>query len=586
MFFLIDTYKRINFVFNKTFKSYIPLLFLFILLTFLELLSIGLVVPYVNLILNPESLFSSKSFAVIKDFITINKSLDLQNLIIPFSFLFGIIFLFKTIFIIFVRTQIQKFSLVNQKNLQIELMQAYQNMEYVEFSKKKQSEYIRNIRELSANSRDCLEMGLRVLSEFIIILAIVIFLIFIDPVPLIIISLIILLSILTYNFFLKPMAVKWGKEKTDATKIIYQSVDDSFRGFKSIQSLKKQNFFSEFLKRGVNKIFKNDLKSSIIISSPRYFLELTLVIFLVCYLSLNILIKGPDNNILTTLIIFAVAGLRILPSAAIISNGILTIGYCNEPLKIIYSDLQKYKNKKNLLEKQFFKNQINFMSAIELKNVSFNYDNSSKKILDDVNFTLKKNDFIGLVGNTGSGKTTFVDILLGFLKPTKGKILVDTKEKDARTLNYFLNIGYLPQENFIINDTLVTNITLNYKKEEIDKKKIQDILNSLELNNFVNTLPQNIDTLIGENGVKLSGGQRQKVCLARLLYYNKEILILDEATNALDKVSEMNVIKLLRSLKNKTIIMISHDFENLRFCNKLYKLSNGKVQQIGNSNEI
>ena len=226
------------------------------------------------------------------------------------------------------------------------------------------------------------------------------------------------------------------------------------------------------------------------------------------------------------------------------------------------------------------------MSAIELKNVSFNYDNSSKKILDDVNFTLKKNDFIGLVGNTGSGKTTFVDILLGFLKPTKGKILVDTKEKDARTLNYFLNIGYLPQENFIINDTLVTNITLNYKKEEIDKKKIQDILNSLELNNFVNTLPQNIDTLIGENGVKLSGGQRQKVCLARLLYYNKEILILDEATNALDKVSEMNVIKLLRSLKNKTIIMISHDFENLKFCNKLYKLSNGKVQQIGNSNEI
>ena len=143
----------------------------------------------------------------------------------------------------------------------------------------------------------------------------------------------------------------------------------------------------------------------------------------------------------------------------------------------------------------------------------------------------------------------------------------------------------MPQENFIINDTLVTNITLNYKKEEIDKK-IQDILNSLELNNFVNTLPQNIDTLIGENGVKLSGGQRQKVCLARLLYYNKEILILDEATNALDKVSEMNVIKLLRSLKNKTIIMISHDFENLKFCNKLYKLSNGKVQQIGNSNEI
>ena len=204
MFFLIDTYKKVNFVFNKTYVSYIPLLLLFILLTLLELLSIGLIIPYINLIFNPEVLIK---YDFIKNLGIIDSHLDIKNLIIPFSFVFGIIFLFKTFFIIFVRAQIQKFSLGNQKKLQIELMQTYQNMKYVDFRKKKQSEYIRNIRELSANSMTCLEMGLRITSELIVILAIITFLLFIEPIPLIIISVLIFLSILMYNFYLKQYKI-------------------------------------------------------------------------------------------------------------------------------------------------------------------------------------------------------------------------------------------------------------------------------------------------------------------------------------------------------------------------------------------
>ena len=241
-------------------------------------------------------------------------------------------------------------------------------------------------------------------------------------------------------------------------------------------------------------------------------------------------------------------------------------------------------NKTN--DTKFTTNFSDSSSGLIVQGIGKSFD--KRPVVRDVSLRVSRGESVGILGPNGAGKTTCFYMITGQIPADRGRILLDGE--DVTDLPMYrrarLGIGYLPQENFIINDTLVTNITLNYKKEEIDKKKIQDILNSLELNNFVNTLPQNIDTLIGENGVKLSGGQRQKVCLARLLYYNKEILILDEATNALDKVSEMNVIKLLRSLKNKTIIMISHDFENLKFCNKLYKLSNGKVQQIGNSNEI
>ena len=455
-------------------------------------------------------------------------------------------------------------------------------MKYDDFRKKKQSEYIRNIRELSANSMTCLEMGLRVTSELIVILAIITFLLFIEPIPLIIISVLIFLSILMYNFYLKPMAVRWGKEKTDATKLIYQSVDDSFKGFKSIQSLGKQNFFSEFLKKGAKQIFKNDLKSSIIISSPRYFLELVLVFFLVAYLSFSIFTKGIDYNVFPALVVFALAGLRILPSAAIISNGILLIGYCNEALSIIYDDIKKYKREINhsFLKEKLIKNKLDSYDCIELEKVSFSYNNSKNKILDKVDFKLNKNEFVGVIGNTGSGKTTFIDILLGFLKPTEGQVLINKKSQDTSLLVYLGKVGYLPQENFIINDSIEANICLNYDKNEINKKKIEEILRLLKLDNFIKKLPQNTATLIGEHGIKLSGGQRQKICLARLLYHDKEILILDEATNALDKDAEKDVIQLIQSLKNKTIIMISHDYENLKFCDKLYRINDGKVEKV------
>ena len=336
MYFLINIYKKVNFVFNKKYSSYIPFLLLFILLTLLEVLSIGLIIPYMNLIFNPDILMESN---FLKNNLNLNKDFNPRSLIIPFSVVFIVVFIFKIFYNICKSIDTKVFfgnrKPPNRINANIS--------KYGLCRFNKQSEYIRNIREFSANCMTCLEMGLRVTSEFIIILAIVFFLLFLEPIPLISVGSIILISILMYNFYLKPLAVKWGKEKTEATKLIYQSVDDSFKGFKSINSLGKQNFFSEFLKRGTDSVFKNDLKSSVISSSPRYFLELVLVIFIISYLCINIINRGIDYNSFPIVAIFALAGLRILPSAAIISNGILMISYCNEALNVIYSDLRRYK---------------------------------------------------------------------------------------------------------------------------------------------------------------------------------------------------------------------------------------------------
>ena len=175
-----------------------------------------------------------------------------------------------------------------------------------------------------------------------------------------------------------------------------------------------------------------------------------------------------------------------------------------------------------------------------------------------------------------------LDLFLGLLKPTEGDILVNDKKVTGIPISNLINIGYLPQENFIINDTIISNISLSYENESINLKKIENILIQLDLKNFINKLPNGINSIIGEKGLKLSGGQRQKICLARLLYHNKKIMILDEATNALDKESEKKVIEVLKNLKDKTIILISHDHNNLRFCDKIFKINNNKITILNN----
>ena len=567
--------KKINYVFDLKYFSYLPIIFSFLILTILEIFSLGLIIPYMNLIFKPE---------VFSNFQLINKisfldGKDNQELILYFSFLFIVVFAINTFLVIFVRAFIKKFSLLRYKILQINLMNVYQNMSYEDYNKKKHSEYVRNIREMSSYSMICLESSLRVLSEIIILLSIVIFLIFIEPIPLLTISLVMISFLSFYNFYLKPKTVLWGRKKAEATKTIYQSIDESFKGFKEIKTLRKQQFFSTFLKKGTEIVFKNDLKSSIIMASPRYILELIIVIFIISILGLSVFFNGLNFDFFPIIAIFALAGLRILPSIALISNDILQVGFYLEGLKTIYNDLKTLRKKNT--EREFKQKYLDF-EKIELKNISFSYQGISTKVLDSVDLKIENNQFVGIVGNTGSGKTTLLDLFLGLLKPTEGDILVNDKKVTGIPISNLINIGYLPQENFIINDTIISNISLSYENESINLKKIENILIQLDLKNFINKLPNGINSIIGEKGLKLSGGQRQKICLARLLYHNKKIMILDEATNALDKESEKKVIEVLKNLKDKTIILISHDHNNLRFCDKIFKINNNKITILNN----
>ena len=355
-------------------------------------------------------------------------------------------------------------------------------------------------------------------------------------------------------------------------------MDESFKGFKEIKILGKLNFFKEFLRRGVDLVFKNDFKSSVIISSPRYFLELVIVIFIVLFLSTQIFFGANENDILPIIGVFAVAGLRIMPSTSIILNSILMIGYSQESLKIIYDDLKKLKIDHSNKNKNFSK--ISSFQNIEFKNVNFSYPNAKNFVLTDINLKINKDECIGLIGDTGSGKTTFVDIILGFLSPSEGKILINEKEIKLKSSDWSNQISYLPQDHLIINDTLEKNITLSFDKN-INKVKLNNAINQSDLTKLIQELSDGVKTKIGEGGVRLSGGQYKKICLARLFYHEKQILILDEATNSLDKISEEKVMNNINVFKGKkTIILISHNHNTLKNCDRIFRVSNRNISDF------
>jgi ABC-type bacteriocin/lantibiotic exporter with double-glycine peptidase domain len=263
-----------------------------------------------------------------------------------------------------------------------------------------------------------------------------------------------------------------------------------------------------------------------------------------------------------------------MPSLNKIITALNSVKFTMPSLQNIYKDLTDTNEKKNTANEI---NELIFLNNnIQLKNVTFQYKNFKKKILENVNLEIVKNSFIGIKGPSGSGKTTLIDIITGLLKPTSGQILID----GVNSSNLYLNkiIGYMGQETFLFNDKLIKNIALGVEENKINLEKINQTLNLAKLDDFTFNLPEKLDFIIGENGINISGGEKQRIGIARLLYFDYPVIIFDEATSALDSNNEGRILETIYSLKgHKTIILISHKIENLKKCDNIYEIKEGKI---------
>jgi ATP-binding cassette, subfamily B, bacterial PglK len=364
---------------------------------------------------------------------------------------------------------------------------------------------------------------------------------------------------------------------------------------KKVSTLQKSFYIIDFIKlSGLEKYFINSFKKETTISShsnmkmsfiselPRNLLELIIVIigslilfFLYYYFSLS------KQIVLSTLGLFIVAMFRILPSVNRILYALNNIKYYYPTTDIIYEEIKNIdlNNKKIISE---VSSKIEFQDKIELKNISFEYLENKEKILHNLNFTIKKNQIIGILGKNGSGKSTFLNIFVGLLSPNEGGLFIDDKNVHQTKSQYQKLLGYVPQKTLLTDDTVRKNITFDFTDSKFDKKMYSDAVSKSELGEIIENLAEKDNTLLGERGTKLSGGQQQRVSIARAMYRDPEIIILDEATSALDEETEKKIImNLVSKLKGKkTILIVSHNKDLFKFCDHVYELKDKKFDQI------
>jgi|TARA_B100000767_G_C19778123_1_gene543942 ATP-binding cassette, subfamily B, bacterial PglK len=547
-------------------KKFSLIIFLYVLTSILESIGIGILGPFVALLLNNNI-----------DYPLFLNLGSLENKITIMIYLIFFIFTTKTLMMISALYVTQKFAFNMQHQLRIRLTSIYLNLNFSEYLKKNSSEYNENIQNLIAIfTSNTLVTGLKIVSDLILLFFLIILLTFTNY------ELVIILFATTfafgffYDYFFKRTLYEISQKSSESSKKIFQITGEIFKGIKEIRIYFKENFFTKKLKEASYNHYTNYLKSTIISNSPKYLLEYLIIVILLLFIYLINDYENDLVSILPTLGIFGLAALRIIPSVNSIIKSLTEFRFGKYATSVIAKDL-KIGIEKKFTTKQS-KEDLNF-SKLEFKDVNFRYNSKDALLLNNINFEINKGDYVGIIGSSGSGKTTILNLVIGLLNPNSGQIKVNNENVENKIKEWQLNLAYLPQDVFLLDGSLKENITLEDDISKIDIEKLNNAINKSNLKSFVDSSDNGLDTTIGENGIKISGGQRQRLGIARALYSNKNFLILDESTNALDEKTKRKIIEELYSLKDYfTIIFVDHNEDYYSRCDKIFELSNGSLR--------
>ena len=565
-------------------KRKLPLILVtFLLVSMLDLVSISLVGGYVTLLTQPAESLPDLAKTIMQWLGVDQGELPILGLGL---FLIGI-FLVKAVVALGVQRVIFAFSMSQMALLRTRVIRAIQQMPYAVFVRRNSAEYVNTVVSYVGQYTGSLKYILGLVSEGLVAIAIFVLLTAVSGTALALLLFIGLVLVVGFDKIFRHRLPRAGKLSNEGNQLAIRAINEWAAGFKEIRVLGREQYFFDQVSDGSWQVARANTFTQLVGAIPRYLVEVAIIMFVVLLVGLNAAQGNSLQSIYPIIGMMGVAALRLGPIISLVITSFTALRINRPGIKLLRSEFDHFDNVSGRPLIRGEGNDQKPFKELALRQVSFSYAEESSPALTDISLSLSAGESIGLIGPSGSGKTTLVDIILGFLECQKGEISLNNEPLHNHLQSWRRQIAYLPQENFLIDDTIRENISLAGRDKEVDTYRLQLALSQARIADFVAELPNGLDTTLGENGVRVSGGQRQRIALARAFYHQRNVLIMDEATSALDTKTEGEIVKEISQLKGSiTMIFIAHRLTTLQHCDRIYRLDKGRIVEAGSYEEV
>lgn len=575
-----DIVNKFRFILTTQQKIYFCIVLVMSLFTaVLEMLGVAAIVPILNMMLDMDA---ARQKWYVRPFIELLHLDTDQQLIWFMCGLVIALYVFKNVYNIFYNWVYLKYANKIQRELSVRVLSAYMKQGYIFFVENNTAALLQGVSGDVGAVYGIIKTIYTLFTKILTVICIGVY-IFVQSsdMAIVLCGLAVMCLVLLQLFYRKPMSVN-GKKNRQLSQDVYKISLEAIQGNKEIIAMHKQDFFTKYYERIVAKRNRVLVKVELGTLSPAYVIEMICITGLMAAVAVQMGQTDDVSGLITRLSTIAVGAFRILPALGGITSGINAITMCTTQLNRTYQTLNTVKlleEEEQKKEKNYkVKRAVGFEKELNVHNVTFGYPNGEGVVLDQVNLMVKKGQSIALIGPSGAGKTTLADIILGLLKPSAGKVMMDGINIEELEEDWSRVVGYVPQTMYLIDDTIKYNIAFGELEQDIDEDRVWEALRIAQLDTYIKGLDKGIDTRVGELGVRFSGGQRQRLAIARALYRNPDILILDEATASLDNETESEVMKAIEALQGyKTLIIVAHRLTTVRKCDIIYEVKEGTV---------
>lgn len=564
-------------------KHKFELIFLFLFMIIgmgLETLGVGLVVPAIIIMLNPDVILNYPEANTIFNFLG---NPTHKELIVFGMISLVIVYGFKALFIAFLSWKQTSFTSSVQVDLSQNLFTAYLEQPYAFHLQRNSAQLMNNISTPVGHAIKTLNYGLVLLSEMLVLSGISILIFIVEPLGSITILAVFGFSAWLFNMISRKKILMWGGAFQYHEALRIQRIQEGLGAVKDVKLLgREENFLEQYKYHNESSI--DAAKRQIVLQSlPRLLFELLAVISLMVIVLVMLSQGASIDSVIPILGMFAAAAFRIMPSVNRILTSVQGIRFSLPMVQSLFSEFEEVKFDKICCDNSV----LDFKNELTIENLFYRYPSSNATVLSDINCYIPQGSSIGFIGGSGAGKSTLIDIILGLLKPGEGKILLDGNNIYNNLRSWQDRIGYVPQSIYLTDDTLFRNIGFGLANDKINPEMVNLAIEAAQLKKFVDSLPLGLNTVVGERGVRLSGGQRQRIGIARALYHDPAVLVLDEATSSLDVETEKGVMDSVKKLKgDKTLIIVAHRLSTIEGCDYLYRLENGNLIDEGNATSV